>query len=706
MSMLSLFRIVFLLVFVNSFMTDARMTLPGCRGSCGSIRIPSINAEILKFSLDWGSNSNILVVKGPIISSNCSSREESTIPPLNLTGSPYIFSRINSFFSFGCNTHATMTLIRPEIVGCESTCIDSVPGDSNRQVPRSACNGTNCCETVIPAGLEDFGIKLEKKNISITREDECRLGFITNQTWLQSTYEKVDLMSSVMNLDSVPVVLKWNTITNVLMNSTEIIDCYQLTDPQYSIAWECVCRAGYQGNPYIPNGEGCEDIDECKGTQNNCNSGATCVNTVGSFRCQEDKTWMSVLGICLGFGVFLALAGLWRLHKFIRKTKQTKLKKKFFQRNGSLLLQQQLSSNELGNIDTVKVFTSKELEKATDSFNCTIILGQGGQGTVYKGMLVDGRIVAVKKSKLVDEPNLGGFINEIVILSQINHRNVVKLLGICLETQVPILVYEFIPNGTLYQFLHPKNDDASHHPIPWRTRLGIATEIAGALSYLHFSATSPIFHRDVKTMNILLDDKYRAILSDFGTSRSVSIDLTHLSTKVRGTFGYFDPEYFQSSKLTDKSDVYSFGVVLVELLTGLKPISSPGSEEIHESLVARFLFSVEENNLFDIIDPIVKQDYREEECLAFADVARRCLHLNGKKRPSMKEVHMELEQISCFSQKGKNAEEIEKGLRSCWENDSSSFGSGFLYNSATFSLEMEPLITDSTVSILSRGTTS
>ena len=305
------------------------------------------------------------------------------------------------------------------------------------------------------------------------------------------------------------------------------------------------------------------------------------------------------------------------------------------------MLQRKLSSIETS-IEKTKLYKSKELEKATDKFNENRILGQGGQGTVYKGMLTDGKIVAVKKSKIIDGSKLAEFINEVVILSQINHRNVVKLLGCCLETQAPLLVYEYIPNGTLSQYILDQNEE---FPLTWEMRVRIATEVAGALSYLHSSASFPIFHRDIKSSNILLDGKYRAKVADFGTSRSVAMDQTHLTTSlVHGTFGYLDPEYFQSSQFTDKSDVYSFGVVLVELLTGQKPIVLIGWGG-GRSLAMHFMQSMEEDCLFDIVDARVAKEGEREAIIMFANLAERCLNLSGKMRPPMKEVASVLEDI-------------------------------------------------------------
>ncbi|KAK4592985.1 hypothetical protein RGQ29_017213 [Quercus rubra] len=282
------------------------------------------------------------------------------------------------------------------------------------------------------------------------------------------------------------------------------------------------------------------------------------------------------------FGVLFLLLITWWLYKVIKKRNKIKLKKKFFKRNGGL------------------------------------ILGKGGQGTFYKGMLIDGRIVTIKKCNIVDEGNLEQFINEIIILSQINHRNVVKLLGCGLETKVHLLVYEFISNGTLFQYLDEEIEDFPL--LTWDMRLRIVAKIVGALSYLHSVASVPIYHRDIKSSNILLDEKYRAKIANFGTSKSVAIDQTHVTTLVYGTFGQF----------IEKCDVYSFGVVLIELLTGEKPVSSTRSQE-GWNLSTYFVHSLKENCLFDILDTQVSKVDNKDEVMKITNLAKRCLHFNGKK---------------------------------------------------------------------------
>lgn len=335
----------------------------------------------------------------------------------------------------------------------------------------------------------------------------------------------------------------------------------------------------------------------------------------------------------------MLLLGGWGLYGVLNRRKEIKRKEKFFKKNGGLLLQQHISSSEASVDRKTNLFNSNELEKATDHFNVNRILGQEGQGTVYKGMLADGKIVAVKKSKLVSQGKIADFVNEVAILSQIIHRNVVKLLGCCLETEVPLLVYEYIPNGTLYSYIHYQNEDFQ---LTWEIRIRIATQVAGALSYLHSAASTPIYHRDIKSTNILLDDKYRAKIADFGTSRSVSVDQTHLTTLVSGTFGYMDPEYFRSSQFTEKSDVYSFGVVILELLSGQKPVSITSSRE-GRSLATCFIECVEENRVLDIVDARIAKEGYHESIVAVAELAYRCLNMIGRNRPTMKEVAAELE---------------------------------------------------------------
>ncbi|KAL8491767.1 hypothetical protein ACS0TY_023382 [Phlomoides rotata] len=305
-------------------------------------------------------------------------------------------------------------------------------------------------------------------------------------------------------------------------------------------------------------------------------------------------------------------------------------------------MKQQISSLE-DPMDSTKIFTEEELEKATNNYAEDRILGIGGYGTVYKGVLPEKRIIAIKKSRVMDISQIEQFINEVVILTQINHRNVVKLLGCCLESEVPMLIYEYVSHGTLYEHIHRGTSWLS-----WENRLRIASEAAGALSYLHSAASNPIIHRDVKSTNILLDEYITAKISDFGASRLVSLDQTQVITLVQGTLGYLDPEYFHTSQLTVKSDVYSFGVVLVELLTGKMPIDMERSQE-KRNLATYFIMTIKENKLFQVLDPRVVREGSMDQLQAIADLTKRCLQFSGEKRPTMKEVAMELEGLRKFN---------------------------------------------------------
>ncbi|KAF5932844.1 hypothetical protein HYC85_029015 [Camellia sinensis] len=275
-------------------------------------------------------------------------------------------------------------------------------------------------------------------------------------------------------------------------------------------------------------------------------------------------------------------------------------------------------------------------------------------------MSLDGRIIVVKKSKVVNEGPVEQFINEVVILSQIVHMNIVKHLGCCLETDVPLLIYEFIPNGTLSQHIHDPNKE---FPLSWEMRFWIATE-----------ELFPTY-----TM--------RPKVYDFGTSTSIDVHNTHLTTRVQGTFGYLDLEYFQSSQFTDKSDVGSFGVVIVELLTRQKPISFTRTQEsksLRKIIYLRFL----------IPDSQKGSERRDDRCCS---PRKRCLNLNGKKRPTMKDVAVELEGIRMSHGSltiHRHYEQVEYNatdLIGAWHVASTSTGTYF-DSSTTLTFEMQSLL--------------
>ncbi|CAL4968084.1 unnamed protein product [Urochloa decumbens] len=434
--------------------------------------------------------------------------------------------------------------------------------------------------------------------------------------------------------------------------------CVSVTHGKIFMGYGCKCSPGFKGNPYV--WDGCTDIDECL-LPNYCNG--ICQNIPGSYKCtpcphgkefdsirrrcvtstkqsteqrnilldQKAAYWvMRAVGASIGFVALVAIVtGAYLIRE---RRKLQCIRQKYFRQHGGLLLFEEMKSQQGV---AFKILSEEELQQATDKFDERHIVGHGGNGTVYRGVLRDGVEVAIKKCKTIDEKQKKEFGREMLILSQINHRNIVKLLGCCLEVEVPTLVYEFVPGGTLYELIHGSPD----RHISLGARLQIAHDSAEALAYLHSWASPPILHGDVKSSNILLDGGYTAKVSDFGASILAPSDESQFVTLVQGTCGYLDPEYIQTCRLTDKSDVYSFGVVLLELLTRKKAYNLQAPEH-EKTLSVMFLDAMKRQRLDEILDDQVKDDRNNSAEIVeeIAELAQQCLEMCGEERPSMKEV--------------------------------------------------------------------
>ncbi|KAM3695553.1 hypothetical protein ACJW31_07G141300 [Castanea mollissima] len=539
----------------------------------------------------------------------------SSTPNVSLASSPFVYSKLrNIFIAMGCHNLALLRFSDGFVGGCLSVCVkDTIQSND------SSCNGIDCCKTTIPSDLDVFNTVKHGKTRAFKSYKDCKYSSLVDQKWFE---ENLTNHFEVRKMSHVPMVLNWEIDANFsshVMGSNSSNSTYQFANHSSSLGsmsstFTGSCNPGFEGNLYLVDGK-LLDIDECAVLESLIKENdhhtsfpfhplpprQSSTSTKTHYHHHTFFPLFYCSSISIGIGLLFLFIGGWWSYEVVKKRKSIKHKEKFFKQNGGLLLQQQLSSSEVTVEKTIKFFNSNNLEKATNNFNVNRI------------------------SKVIDEGKLEEFVNEVVILSQINYRNVVKLLGCCLETKVPLLVYKFIPNGTLSQYLYDQNEK---FPATWDMRLRIATEVVGALFYLHSAAFTPFYHLDIKTTSILLDDKYRAKVADFGTSRSIDFDQTHLTTIVQGTFGYLDPEYFQLSQFTEKSDVYSFGVFLVELLNGKKVISSTKE---YRSLATYLIHSMETNNLFDIIDARFMNDAKQGEIITVANLAKMCLNLNRKK---------------------------------------------------------------------------
>ncbi|XP_048433617.1 proline-rich receptor-like protein kinase PERK8 [Pyrus x bretschneideri] len=293
-------------------------------------------------------------------------------------------------------------------------------------------------------------------------------------------------------------------------------------------------------------------------------------------------------------------------------------------------------------------FTYEELIKATNGFSKQNLLGEGGFGCVYKGVLEDEREVAVKQLKIGGGQGEREFKAEVEIISRVHHRHLVSLVGYCISEHQRLLVYDFVPNDTLHYHLHGEGMPV----LDWATRVKVAAGAARGIAYLHEDCHPRIIHRDIKSSNILLDSNFEAQVADFGLAKLALDSNTHVTTRVMGTFGYMAPEYATSGKLTDKSDVYSYGVVLLELITGRKPVDSSqplGDESLVEWARPLLSQALESEDLEGFADPRLEKNYVENEMFRMIEAASACVRHSATKRPRMRQVVRAFDSLDEFS---------------------------------------------------------
>jgi len=295
-----------------------------------------------------------------------------------------------------------------------------------------------------------------------------------------------------------------------------------------------------------------------------------------------------------------------------------------------------------GSVQGAKAYSLAEITSATQNFNRKI--GEGGFGPVFYGKLAGNREVAVKVSDANSRQGVNEFNNEVQLLSRVHHKNLVSLVGYCLEGKNQMLVYEFLHRGTVREHLYG-SPLAIQEPLDWKMRLDIALNSAQGLEYLHGGCTPSIIHRDVKSSNILLTDKYVAKVADFGLSRLGPEEggASHVSTMVKGTAGYLDPEYWSTNNLTEKSDVFSFGVVLLELLCGRQPIDNTLEDRSQWNINDKVRRSLQAGDIDSILDPVIKRcNPNMDSVWKVAEIAIQSVEPKGLHRPFMRDVVKEL----------------------------------------------------------------
>ncbi|CAN6814783.1 unnamed protein product [Brassica oleracea] len=351
----------------------------------------------------------------------------------------------------------------------------------------------------------------------------------------------------------------------------------------------------------------------------------------------------AALCVALVFGVVLL--------SFCIRRRRTKIDEEIKQQNetGESLI---FSSSKIGYRYPLAL-----IKEATDDFNESLVIGVGGFGKVYKGVLRDKTEIAVKRAAPKSRQGLAEFKTEIEMLSQFRHRHLVSLIGYCDENSEMIIVYEYMEKGTLKDHLY----DSENQRLSWRQRLEICVGAARGLHYLHTGSTRAVIHRDVKSANILLDESFMAKVADFGLSKTgPDLDQTHVSTAVKGSFGYLDPEYLTRQQLTEKSDVYSFGVVMLEVLCG-RPVIDPSLPREKVNLIEWAMKLVKKGKMEEIVDPFLDGKVKLEEVKKYCELTEKCLAQDGVERPTMGDLLWNLEFMLQVQAKDEKAAMVDDG---------------------------------------------
>ncbi|KAM7262936.1 hypothetical protein ACFE04_000619 [Oxalis oulophora] len=529
--------------------------------------------------------------------------------PFNISGS-------NTVILMNC----TNNMLQLAVYDCSTSSICHNYINYNSALKQTCGGVSSCCWFTTGGSLNEYKIRV--------RTDLCSA--------YQSFVNLVNVELPVSKWPEPGVEIEWASPLGPVCKSQ--VDCNRdlensvcLKDPDNVRQQRCFCKTGFRWDPI--NGV-------CQ--RNAATTGLKCIQKRG---CKHKKSKAPIIA---GIAGGVIVIGITITVSLIYKRKQPVMTKtenslSLVRSNGRELLH--LHNNDSGRLS--RIFSGKEITKATNNFSSDTLLGSGGFGEVYKGVHQDGTITAIKRAKPGNIKAIDQILNEVRILCQVNHKNLVKLLGCCIELEQPLLIYEYVPNGTLFDRLHDVQS-GTWAPLTWRQRLHIAYQAADALAYLHSAASPPIYHCDVKSSNILINANNDAKVSDFGLSRLAVSNASYIATSAQGSLGYLDPEYYLNCRLTDKSDVYSFGVVLMELLTSMKAIDFNREQE-NLNLAVYFKKMLQGDRMIDIIDPVIKEGASRAELeymKEFGIFALTCSDESRRNRPSMKQVANKIERIA------------------------------------------------------------